>query len=422
MKLLLKSVTIVEKGAKLNGSKRDILIDGGEITKIAASIKPEEKTKLVKGENLHVSAGWLDLGANFCDPGYEFKEDINTGLNAAVKGGFTGVMITPATKPVIDNKSSVEYAQRRADGHVCKLLVCGALSQGMEGKQLAELFDMHDSGAVAFGDHKNEVSRTELMGRGLEYVQNFEGTVLSFPYDHHMNEGGHLHEGPASVSLGLKGIPSASEHIRLMRDLELLRYSDSKMHVTLVSSADSVELVRRAKKEGLKLTCGVAAHQLSFLDDDLAGYDTRLKVLPPFRTNKDRKALLKGIKDGTIDAICSDHSPEDTENKKVEFDLASFGISSLETAFASIRTATKGKVDLDIIIERLSAGPRSVIGLDKHTIDEGQVANLTIFDPDGIMDFDAKKMASKSDNTPFKNFELTGRVVGTVRGNLSNWN
>lgn len=420
--MLLKSVTIVEKGANLNGSARDILIDGGEITKIAANIKAEGRTKIIEGDNLHVSIGWIDLGANFCDPGFEFKEDINSGLNAAARGGFTGVMITPATEPVIDNKAAVEYAQRRSEGHVCKLMVSGALSKGMGGKQLAELFDMHDSGAVAFGDHKNEISRTELMGRGLEYVQNFEGTILAFPYDHHMNEGGHLHEGIASVSLGLKGIPSAAEHIRLMRDVELLRYSKSKMHVTMVSSADSVDIVRKAKKEGLNITCGIAAHQLSFTDHDLEGFDTRLKVLPPFRTDKDRKALMKGIEDGTIDTICSDHSPEDTENKKLEFDLAAFGISSLETAFASILTSTKGKMDLDTLIERMTVGPRKVLGMDDRKIAEGQPANLTIFNPDDSANFDAKKMASKSDNTPFKNIELTGKVIGTVRGDHSSWN
>lgn len=422
MKLLLKSVTIVEKGAKLNGATRDILIDGGEISKISASIKPEGKTRVIEGKNLHVSLGWMDLGVNFCDPGYEFKEDINTGLNAAAKGGFTGVMITAATEPVIDNKSAVEYAQRRAEGHVCQLLVSGALSQGMGGKQLAELYDMHDSGAVAFGDHKNEVGRTELMGRGLEYVQNFGGTVLAFPYDHHMNEGGHIHEGPASVSLGLKGIPSASEQIRLLRDIELLRYSGSKMHVTLVSTAASVDLVRKAKKEGLQITCGMAAHQLSFTDDDLTGFDTRLKVLPPFRSDKDRKALLKGLSDGTIDSICSDHSPEDTENKKLEFDLAAFGISSIETAFASIRTATKDKVDLETVIERMTAGPRKVLGMGERSLAVGQPANLTVFDPDADAGFDAKDMVSKSHNTPFKNIKLTGKVIGTVRGDMSNWN
>lgn len=420
MKTLIKSAIIVDKKSKHHLKKRDLLLDKGRIVKIASSID-EDGLKTVSHKNLHVSPGWIDMRANFQDPGNEHKEDLESGMKAAAKGGFTSVVLMPSTDPAVSHKAQIEYLLNKAKGNVVRILPTGTLSQDCKGENLSEMYDMFRSGAVAFTDDKRSINRTEMMSRGLDYARNFDGLVLSFPFDNGVNPGGMINEGKISVSLGMKGIPALAEELRLKRDIELLRYHGGRMHVSLISTEKSVEIIRQAKKEGLAITSGICAHQLFFTDEDLVSFDTRLKVLPPFRTKADIKALVKGLSDGTIDVICSDHSPEDIEAKKREFEHAAYGISSIETSFSTALTALEKKLDLEKNIAAISDNPRAVLGLEPVTIDEGAEVDLTLFDPSASVNFAASDFASKSKNSPLLNKPLKGRVIGVARGKTSSW-
>lgn len=409
MKVLLKSALIIDQRSPLNGKKRDILIENGKITSIAASIS-EPKAKEITTKGLTVSPGWIDLRANFCDPGFEFKEDIASGIQAAKRGGFTTVVLMPSTNPVIDSKSGVEYVLSKAKNNDVKILVAGSLSDKMEGKQMSEMYDMHQAGAIAFTDDKKSVG-AELMMRALEYTLNFNGLVMSFPYEKGVSSHGQMNEGITSVSMGTTGIPNIAEEIRLQRDIELLRYTGGKLHVSLISTAKSVELIRKAKKEGLNITCAVAAHQLYFLDEDLKTFDTNLKVMPPFRSKEDRKALIAGLKDGTIDAICSDHTPQDVEHKVREFEDASFGISSIETTFFTAYSALEKHLSIEEIVAKFTTAPAKVLGIEQNEIKEGEQANLTLFSTEENTIVDSSKWKSKSKNSPLFGKELKGKVV-----------
>ena len=412
MKTIIKSALIIDPRSTHHGKKRDILIENNIITKIAAKIE-EKKAAIISEKNLCVSPGWIDLRANFRDPGDEYKEDLNSGLNAAQAGGFKTVLIMPSTNPPLDTKAQIEYVLRKANNHKVTLLTTGALSSGIEGKQLAEMYDMKLSGAVAFTDDKENVG-TELMVRALEYSKNFDGMIMSFPLDKGVNPGGMLHEGPTSVRMGLKGLSNASEEIRLMRDIELLRYCGGRLHVSLISTAGSVELIKKAKKDGLNITAAVASHQLAFTDADMSGFDSNLKVLPPFRSENDKKALIKGLKDGVIDAICSDHSPEDHEHKVLEFEYANFGISSLQTSFAVAYEALKNVMTLEEIVSKFTSGPSQVLKMELPAIKEGNPASLTVFATETEQTFGKKEWKSKSINSPFFDTKFSVRVVEVI--------
>jgi dihydroorotase len=280
----------------------------------------------------------------------------------------------------------------------------------MQGKQLSEMFDMAEAGAVAFSDDKGHVG-TELMTRALEYSNNFGGLIISFPHDNGVNAQGLIHEGAASVSLGLQGIPSIAEELRLQRDIELLKYTGGRLHVSMISTSRSVELIRKAKKDKLNITCGIAAHQLSFSDDDLSGFDSNLKVLPPFRTKNDHKALIAGLKDGTIDVICSDHTPEDVEHKVREFEDANFGISSLETAFSTIWNQVSELIPIEDIISKLTDNPAQILHQKTRQIAEGYNEGITVFTTDEYATFSSSEWQSKSKNSPFIDQTLKGKVL-----------
>jgi dihydroorotase len=413
MRWLFKSAHIVDPGGPHHNKVRDVLVVDGMITQVKATITAS-KARTIKQANLHLSPGWIDLKAHFQDPGAEYKEDLSSGLDAAAKGGFTGVVVMPSTDPPIDSKSGIEYMLKRSASHPVKLLPVGTLSAKREGKQLAELYDMHSNGAVAFSDDA-PVDRTDLMNRALEYSKTFGGVVYSHPHEADLCPAGVMHEGIMSTQLGLKGIPDVAEIIRLSRDIDLLRYTRGRMHVALISSAKSVELIRRAKKEGLQITCGVSAYHLIFTDDDLHSFDSNFKVMPPLRSKADQQALIKGVKDGTIDVICSDHKPENIEHKRVEFDLAAFGISGIETCFSAARTSLSNKEDLTRLIESLSHGPRRVLEMDIVHIEAGTSADLTAFDPDLKAILENDQIQSKSKNNPLINRELTGQVIAVIR-------
>jgi dihydroorotase len=419
MNVLIKKARIFQRGNKHHLKTRDIHIKNGRVLKIAASIK-DDSAKEISSENLCVSAGWLDMRANFREPGHEYKEGLANGLRTAAKGGFTGVVSMPTTYPVVDNNTAVQFLKNNSATAITEIFPAGSISQGLKGKQLSEFHDMTQSGAVAFTEDTALLNNTNLLSKALEYSKTIGALVYSFPYDPNLISDGQMHEGKTSTLLGMRGIPNVSEEIQLSRDILLLKHFGGKLHVVAISTEDSVNMIRTAKKEGLAITCSIHAHQLSFTDEAVSTFDSRFKVLPPFRSEADRKALIKGLKDGTIDAICSGHEPEDVEEKKREFTLAAFGISSLETAFSAANSELGKNYPLEDLVDKFTTAPRDILGISIPQFEEGQVANFTLFDPSKKWTFRREEMLSKSKNTPYNNSKFTGKVLGVInRGKSS---
>lgn len=410
MNMLLKSAKIVcPENKELHLKKRDILIKNGTIEKIAAAIEAPTGTKSVNLKNLHVSLGWFDSGVSFGEPGFEERETISNGLRVAASSGFTDIVLYPSTHPVPDTSSDVVFLKERGLGKPTNIHPIGALTKNSEGIDLAELFDMKNAGAVAFFDFKKQVSNPNLLKIALLYAQNFEGLVFSFPQEGSIKGTGVAHEGGVSTTLGLKGIPALAEELQIVRDLFILEYTGGKLHVPTLSTAESVKLIANAKKKGLDVTCSVAIHNLFFSDEELKGFDTHFKVSPPLRSKADSKALIKGLKDGTIDFVTSDHVPIDIEHKRVEFDNAFDGTLGLESAFGALNQL----FEMEETVALLTKG-RSRFGVDSPLLKEGAKANLTLFDPSETYTFGQKNILSTSKNSMFLGAELKGKVYGTI--------
>ncbi|MFK5879416.1 MAG: dihydroorotase [Flavobacteriaceae bacterium] len=408
MNVLIKSVVIVDQNSKYHLKKRDVLIEKGIITKIAVKIDESPKLKIISLKNLHLSCGWFDTSVSFGEPGYEERETIEKGLSTAAKSGFTAVAVNPNTNPKIDNKAAVQFLINKANGRATDLYPIGNLTKNAEGKNLAELYDMQNFGAIAFGDYNKPIENANLLKIGLQYAKNFDGLVLSFPQDNSIARDGLANEGENSTILGLKGIPALAEELQIARDLFLLEYTGGKLHIPTISAATSVKLVKDAKKKGLNVSCSVAAHHLVLTDDELHGFNANTKVTPPLRTKKDIKALQKGIADGTIDIITSDHNPIDVEHKKVEFSNAKFGTIGMESLFGALNK----KIDLGQLINFLTEKPRAVFGLISTNISEGANANITLFNPDTEYVFTEGDILSTSKNSIFINKKMNGKVYG----------
>ncbi len=413
MNILIKSATVIDPKSPHHKKKRDILIEKGVITKIAANIKNNQKTKEISLDNLHISNGWFDTSVSFGEPGYEERETIENGLKSASKSGFTAVAVNPNTNPKIDNKSAVEFLINKANGSVTSLYPIGNLTKKAEGKELAELYDMQNSGAIAFGDYNKSITNANLLKIALLYAQNFDGLVLSYPQDNSIARDGLANEGDVSTKLGLKGIPTLAEELQIARDLFLLEYTGGKLHIPTISTATSVKLIKEAKKKGLNVSCSVSAHHLTLTDEELHNFNANVKVAPPLRTKKDVKALLKGVADETIDMITSDHNPIDIEHKKVEFNNAKSGTIGLESLFGALNKT----VGLEQLIKCLTNNPRERFELKSTTIKEGETANITLFNPDIETVFTEVNMLSTSKNSAFLNKEINGKVYGVFANN-----
>jgi len=413
MKTLLKKATIIDVESQYHQQKKDVLISNGIIEKIDNLIEVSSDTTTVNLENLHISCGWFDTSVCFGEPGFEERETIKNGLQVASKSGFTVVAVNPNTHPVIDSKSDVEFLINKASKFATKLFPIGALTKNCEGKDLAELFDMQQSGAIAFGDYTKPISNDNLMKIALLYAQNFDGLIISFPKNNSIAAEGIVNEGINSTQLGMKGIPSLAEHLQISRDLFLLEHTGGKLHIPTISTAKSVELIKAAKVKGLQVTCSVSVHHLVLTDDELHGFDSNFKTTPPLRTKEDVKALQKAVKSGVIDIITSDHNPMDIEHKKVEFSEAKNGVIGLESAFGALNSI----LDLTDFIPLLTSKPRSIFGLEKVSIKEGAKANVSLFNPAGKVVFTAKNILSASKNSPFIDKNLEGKVYGIFANN-----
>jgi dihydroorotase len=420
MKVLIKQAKIISQSSPFNGQLKDILIADGIISTIADNIS-EQTTRVIEQKGLCISIGWMDVFTNFADPGFEFKETLQTGADAAAAGGFTNVMVLPNTNPVIHSKSQVEYIVQKAKTLPVTIHPIGAVTKNAEGKDLAEMYDMHQSGTAAFSDGINTIQSSGILLKALQYVKSFNGTIIQIPDDKSIGTNGLMNEGIISTQLGLPGKPTIAEELMVARDIKLARYAESKIHFTGISSAKSLEYIKRAKDSGIQVSCSVTPYQLFFTDADMQDYDTNLKVNPPLRTETDRLSLLKAITNGTIDCIASHHFPQNWDSKTCEFEYAKEGMIGLETLFGVLGQLeiTKGEEGLAHTISLLSIAPRKLFAIAIPQIKEGEAACLTLFNPNEEYIFEETMIKSKSKNTPFIGKKLKGKVIGIInKGNV----
>ena len=439
MHVLIRSVRVVDVASPVHDQIVDILVDKGLISQIGQDLSAGPDVRVIESENLHVSPGWVDMRVLAQDPGYEHKEDLTSVCRAAAGGGFTDIAVLPNTQPVVDDKGTLGYIRRMAEGQPVNVHVIAAVTKKTAGEDFTEMLDLHHAGAVAFSDGTHPLQNADLLLKTLQYLQPINGLLMNRPEEQMLTRFGQMHEGIQSTRLGLKGMPALAEELSIERDLRLLDYvlggeglragdaghgiegntpeSPPALHFSTISTARSVELIRKAKAAGMPISCDVAVHQLVFDDSALADFDTNLKVNPPFRLPEDVSALWAGLADNTIDALVSDHSPQDAESKHLEFDQAEFGIIGLETLFAVVVTHNR-ELSLAQLIDKITVQPRRILRLPAQHIAEGQPASLTLFDPTGTWTFE--RTYSKSKNSPFLGQTLTGRVIGTLhRGQLT---
>lgn len=413
--LLITSVKVILPGNEYHQQTVDVLIEKGKIAQIGNIIKVADKTvETIDGTGKILSPGFFDLHANFGEPGLETKEDIRTGTAAAAAGGFTAVAVMPNTEPAIQSRSEVALVVNAAKGNIVDIHPIGAISKKREGKEMAELYDMKQNGAVAFSDGNRGVQQAGLMSRALLYAKGFEGLIFSHAEDESMAGGNKMNEGTMSTYLGMKGIPNLAESLMVSRDLYLAEYTEAPIHFASISTPEAVDLIKKAKAKGLRVTCDVAAHQLVFTDEDIIGFDSNYKVSPPLRTNADAKALIKGLKDGVIDAVVSQHTPQEIEFKNVEFHIAKNGIIGLQTVLPLL---IRAGLNEEQIVHSLAVRPRQILGLAVPQIKAGAMANLVLFDPAKSWNFDEKTNKSKSKNSPLFGQTLKGAVELVINNN-----
>ncbi len=413
MKLLLQKVSILSPGSQHHMKVKDVLINDSIIEKIAEPNTIVNKDSVViKADHLYVSSGWMDLHVNFRTPGHEYKEGLKNGCAAAANGGFTTVLLMPSTLPTISNRSSVELIINTTKSNAVNVYPAGSMTVDMNGNDMSEMYDMYLAGAKAFTDDKKSVSNAGLLIRSLQYSQQFGGKIFLFAEDESISGKHQINDGPISVSIGIKGQPNIAEEVMIIRDLTVGEFCHCPIHFSTISTAGSVSLIRTAKAKGIKVTCDVSVMHLFFNDTTLESFDTTFKIRPPLRSEADRIALLEGLKDGTIDCITSDHQPEDSENKLKEFELAAYGASTIDTTFSAARKATEKYLSLPELVSKFTTHPRCIVGLKNHLIEEGQIADLTIFDAEEKWNVKATDIISKSKYNPFIDHDLLGRVIG----------
>jgi dihydroorotase len=424
MTVLIKNGTVIDPANNINTAK-DILIIKG----IIESIEPPGKLdtvnlnnpQIIDAKGCIVCPGLIDMHVHFREPGFEYKETIESGCQSAAAGGFTSVAVMPNTNPVNDNRSVTELilSLAKSKGGI-KVHPIGAITQGLAGKRLSEMADLRDAGAIAFSDDGCPVMNSELMRRAFEYSKMFNLPLIQHSEMLDLTEGGCMNEGAVSTELGLKGMPTEAEDIMVYRDIALLEKTGGRLHVAHISSGNSVDLVRHAKAKGLPVTCEVAPHHFTLTDEAVRGYDTNTKMSPPLRSNKDIEKIKEGLKDGTIDIIATDHAPHDITDKQVEYQNACFGIVGLETALPlSLKLVDEKILSMSDAIRKLTATPAQIFNLDAGNLSIGKEADVLIFNPDIKYSIDVSKFHSKSKNSPFDGWKVKGKVFHTLaRGKI----
>lgn len=412
MNLIIRNAKIIDIQSSFHNQIVDLQIEEGFIKQIGTNLSNLNSFEEIELEDLHLSEGWFDSSVSLGEPGLEEFETIANGLYVAAKSGFTSLALQPNSNPIVDQQAGIHFVKTRAAGFATQIYPIGALTKGSEGTDLAELYDMKNAGAVAFGDYNKNIDNSNLLKIALQYVQDFNGLVIAFSQDSKIKGSGVVNEGIVSTQLGLKGIPNLAEEIQISRNLYLLEYTGGKLHIPTISSAKSVRLIKDAKAKGLQVTCSVAVHNLTLTDEQLTGFDTRYKVTPPLRTDEDRKALLEGVLDNTIDMITSDHNPIAIDYKKMEFEGAKNGTIGLESAFGALLNV----LPLDCIIQKLTYG-KTVFSIEKSNINIGNKANITLFSTEGSWTFTKESILSKSKNSAFLGCEMKGKVYGIFNQN-----
>jgi dihydroorotase len=417
MKALIRKAILVDNHSPLDGDVCDILIENGTITRIAKQIDSEQNTRIIEIPGLHVSPGWMDVACSFGDPGFEYRETIESGCRAAAAGGFTDLMLLPNNNPPTQNKAQVEYLKRHASGTGVRIHPMGAITKQIEGKELAELYDMHAAGATAFSDGLQPLQQSGILLKALQYVKAFDGCVVQLPNDKSLNAHGMMHEGIVSTRIGIPGKPALAEELMAERDLELAGYTKSRIHLTGISAPGTLQRIQNAKGKQYPVTCSLSPLHLYFSDEALTEYDSSLKLMPPLRTEADRKMLLQAVAEDKVDCFASLHQPRSTDEKVCEFEQAAFGASTLESFFGALWSQLEKHCPLQRVIEMLTHRPRAIFGLKALTIREGEPASLTLFDPAADYVFSASMIRSKSANNPFIGKSLHGKVLGIINEN-----
>ena len=416
MSLLLNSVTVSDTTSKYFNSRVNILIDSkGYIKKISKNKISDKVKKVVDLEGLYISESWFDFNANFCDPGYEYKENLKSGVHVAINSGFLDVLITPNTNPIIQTKADVSYIQEKSLNNFCEIHPSAAISKNFNGKDLNDIIDLHNSGVKAFTNSYSCKESSEMIMNSLLYLNQIDTLLLTKPKDRSFSDGV-VNNGYYSNTVGLKGIPRISESIAVERDLSILEYVGGKIHFSGISTKESVSIIRDAKTKKLNVTCDVPIHNLILDDSNVVSFDPNYKVDPPLRTKDDIDALIEGINDGTIDIIASHHEPQDIDTKKCEFEKANFGVISLQTFFSNIVQLSR-RIPLENLIKTFSTNPKKILGVETYSVVEGSKASFTVFDPDGSWDYNENSNLSKSINSPWLNWSLKGKVKAVIKDN-----
>lgn len=409
MKILLQNVQILDKNSPFHKKKKNVLIQNGKITQVGD--KGYAADKQIKCDGMILSPGWFDLGTYVGDPGLEHREDLASLERAASAGGFTEVAILPNTFPPIQTKNDISYIQQGNPDRLVQIHALASVTQNNKGEELTEMIDLHEAGALAFTDGLKPIWHTDIFLKSLQYLQKFDGLLIDRPEDIWLNMFGQMNEGINSTRLGLKGMPRIAEDVTVAKNIELLKYAGGRLHFSKISSGKAVDFIRAAKKLGLNVSAGATTYQALLDDSMLAEFDTNYKVNPPLREKSENEALIKGIKDGTIDVLVSGHMPIEDEGKLLEFDHAEFGLINLQTAASQLVELSKF-VPMEDLMHKISTAPRSLLGLADSIIDTGEKANVTLFDPSCQWEFTESKNFSKSKNSPWLGKKLKGKAVG----------
>lgn len=411
---LIKNITILDKTSEFNGKKVHLLIENGNVTKISEDFcKDTETAQIIDYNGCYLAPPFCDVYVHVGDPGFEYREDIQSVANAALFGGFTSICSIADNHPITQTKAQVEYIINQAKNTAIDIFPIGAITENFDGKTPTEMQDMHQAGAIAFSDAPHSIKDSGMLLRALQYVQPFEGLVITMPYDKSLVGDGQVNESEISVRMGMKGITNLSEYVSVQRDLEVLRYTGGKLHLVGISTAESVSLIRKAKVDGLQVTCSVFVHHLIGNENEVKNFDANYKVFPPLRTDNDKQALREGLIDGTIDTISTQHTPLSNDEKNVEFELAEFGMIGLETAFGLLNKNLGNQISKEKWVELLSVNPRKILG-KPNRLEDFVILN---FEEEYV--FRENMIRSKSKNTPYLEHSLKGKVKAAfVKGKL----